>query len=260
MHRKADIGIFGGSGFYSLIDGVEEIAISTPYGEPSDKIALAKVEGKSVAFLPRHGKKHQFPPHKIPYRANMYAMKELGVEQIIAPTAAGSLKPDIKPGSFVICDQFIDRTCGREDTYYEGPIVKHTSTANPYCSRLRNIALEVGIDQEINIHKQGVVVVIQGPRFSTRAESRWFSSMGWEVINMTQYPEVVLARELGLCYVNIALITDYDAGLEGREDIIPVTEEEVYRVFADNNERVKKLIFGMLEKIPVKVDTNCCKQ
>lgn len=258
MHKKADIGIFGGSGFYSLIDGVEEITVSTPYGETSDKIALAKLNDKTIAFLPRHGKKHQFPPHKIPYRANIYAMKELGVEQIIAPTAAGSLKPEIKPGSFVVCDQFVDRTWGREDTYYEGPVVKHIGVAYPYCLRLRKTVYEVGVEQEISIHKQGTVVVIQGPRFSTYAESRWFSLMNWDVINMTQYPEVVLARELGICYANIALITDYDAGLEGREDVIPVTEEEVYRVFAENNEKVKKLIFGMIEKLPAKIVCGCC--
>jgi len=258
MHKKADIGIFGGSGFYTLMDGVEEITVSTPYGETSDKIALVKLEDKTVAFLPRHGKKHQFPPHKIPYRANMYAMKELGVEQIVAPTAAGSLKPEIKPGSFVICDQFVDRTWGREDTYYDGPIVKHTGIASPYCDRLRETAYEVAVDQGIMIHKHGTVVVIQGPRFSTRAESRWFSTMDWDVINMTQYPEVILARELGICYVNIALVTDYDVGLEGREDIVPVTEEEVYRVFAENNNKVKKLIFGMIEKLPAKAKCSCC--
>lgn len=258
MHKKADIGIFGGSGFYSLTEGVEEISVSTPYGEPSDRIALAKIEGKSIAFLPRHGKKHQIPPHKIPYRANIYAMKELGVEQIIAPTAAGSLKPEVKPGDFVICDQFIDRTWGREATFYEGPVVKHTSAAYPYCSRLRELTYTTAISQGIKIHKDGTVVVIQGPRFSTRAESKWFSSIGCDVINMTQYPEVILARELGICYVNIALVTDFDSGLEGRDDIIPVTEEEVYRVFADNNEKVKRLIYAMLESMPAKRDCSCC--
>jgi len=258
MHKKADIGVFGGSGFYSFLDGVEEVSVSTPYGEPSDKIALVKVDDKTIAFLPRHGKKHQFPPHKIPYRANLYAMKALGVGQILAPTAAGSLKPEIKPGSFVLCDGFIDRTWGRDDTFFEGPIVKHTSVAYPYCERLREIAYSTSLEHNIDVYRNGTVVVIQGPRFSTKAESRWFSSMGWDVVNMTQYPEVILARELGICYANIALITDYDAGLEGRDDIAPVSEEEVYRVFADNNEKVKKLIYSIIEKLPTNVKCDCC--
>lgn len=249
MSLKADIGIFGGSGFYSFLDNVEEYEINTPYGKPSDKIAIADFEGKRIAFLPRHGKKHQFPPHLIPYRANLYAMKQLGVKNIIAPTASGSLQPDIKPGDFVVCDQFVDRTWGRKDTFFEGPEVKHTSPAHPYCEKLRKIAVETGRDIGISIHDRGTVVVIQGPRFSTVAESRWFNKMGWDVINMTQYPEAYLALELGISYVNIALITDFDAGLEGREDIPPVTEDEVYRVFSENNGKVKNMIFEMIRRI-----------
>ncbi|WAM32820.1 S-methyl-5'-thioadenosine phosphorylase [Caldicellulosiruptor morganii] len=251
MEYKADIGVFGGSGFYSLEDGVQEIELETPYGKPSDKISLIEVAGKKVAFLPRHGKNHQYPPHLIPYRANLYAMKMLGVKKIIGPTASGSLKPEIKPGDFVVCDQFVDRTWGRKDTFFEGPEVKHISAAKPYCEYLRKIAIESAKELGITVHEKGTVVVIQGPRFSTTAESRWFSSMGWDVINMTQYPEVILAKELGICYVNISLITDYDAGLEGRDDIKPVTEEEVYRVFRENNDKVKKLIYRMIEKIDV---------
>ncbi|MFU0800860.1 MAG: S-methyl-5'-thioadenosine phosphorylase [Xylanivirga thermophila] len=257
MRYQADIGVFGGSGFYSFLDDVEEVKISTPYGAPSDKIALAKVGDKRVAFLPRHGKDHQYPPHLVPYRANLYAMKELGVRQIIAPTASGSLKPEIKPGDFVVCDQFVDRTCGREDTFFEGPIVKHISAAYPYCERLRELAIKTGKDQGITIHDKGTVVVIQGPRFSTKSESRWYSSMGWDVINMTQYPECILAKELGICYVNIALITDYDAGLEGRDDIPPVNEEEVVKVFEENNEKVKALILEMIKRMDKDVDCPC---
>ncbi|MCX7746650.1 MAG: S-methyl-5'-thioadenosine phosphorylase [Clostridia bacterium] len=249
MERKADIGVFGGSGFYSFLDHVEEIEMETPYGKPSDKIAIASYEGKRIAFLPRHGKKHQFPPHMIPYRANIYAMKELGVKKIIAPTASGSLQAHIKPGDFVICDQFVDRTTGRKDTFFDGPETKHPSAAHPYCPELRKIAIETGRSLGIPIHERGTVVVIQGPRFSTVAESRWFSKMGWEVINMTQYPEAYLAREMGLCYANVALITDYDAGLEGNDDIPPVTEQEVYKVFEENNEKVKKLLFEVLKKV-----------
>lgn len=257
MNYKADIGIFGGSGFYSFLENVQEIEIGTPYGNPSGLISIAEYEGKTIAFLPRHGKKHQFPPHLVPYRANMYAMKELGVKKIIGPTASGSLRVDIKPGDFVVCDQFVDRTTGRRDTYFDGPSVKHTSSAYPYCPYLRKLAYETGKEMGITIHEKGTVVVIQGPRFSTVAESRWYSKMGWDVINMTQYPECYLARELGICYANISLITDYDAGLEGNDEIKPVNEDEVLRVFDENNEKIKKLLFEMIRKIDLNRD-DCC--
>lgn len=260
MNYKADIGVFGGSGFYSLLDKVKEIEVDTPYGKPSDKIALADFDNKTIAFLPRHGKKHQLPPHMIPYRANLYAMKLLGVKKIIGPTASGSLQPHIKPGDFVITDQFVDRTKGRKDTFFDGPEIKHVSLAEPYCPQLRKIALEVGESLGIATHERGTVVVIQGPRFSTKAESRWFNRMGWEVINMTQYPECYLARELGICYVNIALITDYDAGLEGREDICPVTHEEVLKVFEENNEKLKKMLFEIIRKIDPGSNNCSCNQ
>jgi 5'-methylthioadenosine phosphorylase len=259
MDYQADIGVFGGSGFYSFLNNVEEIEIDTPYGKHSDKIALATFEGKKIAFLPRHGKNHQFPPHTIPYRANIHAMKQLGVKKIIAPTASGSLQADIKPGDFVICDQFVDRTWGRNDTFYNGPITRHISPAHPYCPDLRNIAIETGKALGINTHAKGTVVVIQGPRFSTVSESRWFSKMGWEVINMTQYPECYLAREMGICYTNIALITDFDAGLEGHDDILPVTEEEVFKVFNENNEKVKAVLFEIIRKIDLNQNKCSCK-
>ncbi len=254
MEHKAAIGVFGGSGFYSFLENIEEIEIDTPYGKPSDKISIATFEGKKVAFLPRHGKSHQLPPHMINYRANVYAMKMLGVKKIIAPTASGSLQAEIKPGDFVICDQFIDRTSGRKDTFFDGPEVKHISPANPYCPELREIAYNVGNELGITTHKSGTVVVIQGPRFSTVAESRWFSKMGWEVINMTQYPECYLARELGICYANIALITDYDAGLEGRDDIPAVTHESVLEVFNANNEKLKNMLFEIIKRIDITKD------
>lgn len=257
MTKQAQFGVFGGSGFYSLMEGVEEVWVPTPYGASSDKIAVGRIGDKSVAFLPRHGKDHQYPPHGIPYRANLYAMRELGVTQIIAPTASGSLQAHIKPGEFVVTDQFVDRTWGREDTYFNGPMVRHVSPAYPYCPRLRKVALAAGAENGIPIHDGGTVVVIQGPRFSTKAESRWFGSMGWEVINMTQYPEVMLARELGLCYVNIALITDYDAGLEGHPEVTPVTEEAVYEVFRANNDKVKAMIYTMIRNMEPEAACSC---
>jgi len=250
MSRKADIGVFGGSGFYSFLEDVEEISVDTPYGAPSDKIALAKIGDKTVAFLPRHGKNHHLPPHKINYRANLYAMKQLGVTRILGPCASGSLQPYIKPGDFVICDQFVHRTWGREDTFYDGPITTHISGAEPYCQELRKIAIDVAREKSLPVHDKGTMVVIQGPRFSTKAESREFSSHGWEVINMTQYPEVVLARELEICYANITLVTDYDAGLEGNPDIQPVSHETVLKVFNDNIENLKELLYEVIKRIP----------
>lgn len=251
MTAGATIGVFGGSGFYRLLEEVEYVEVETPYGRPSDRVALGQVEDVAVAFLARHGSKHSLPPAAINYRANLWAMRELGVTRVIAPTAAGSLQPHVKPGDFVVCDQFVDRTWGRADTYHaEGPTVAHVAAADPYCPVLRELAVATAREQGVTVHDRGTVVVIQGPRFSTRAESRWFSAMGWEVVNMTQYPEAILARELELCYVNVSLITDYDAGLDGRSEVEPVSVAEVERLFASNNERVRRLILTMAARIP----------
>ncbi len=193
----AQIGVFGGSGFYTLFESaVEHLSVQTPYGPPSATLAVGRIGEARVAFLPRHGPHHRIPPHQINYRANLWAMAQLGVRRVIAPSAAGSLQPHVKPGDFVACDQFVDRTSGRAQTFYDGPHVVHVSAAEPYCPELRAQVIEVGQELGIPTHERGTVVVVQGPRFSTRAESRWFSSQGWEVINMTQFPEVVLAREL----------------------------------------------------------------
>jgi len=247
---RADIGVFGGSGFYSLLHGaVEQVTVQTPYGPPSDTIAIGHLGDIRVAFLPRHGAGHRIPPHAINYRANLWAMAQLGVTRVIAPTAAGSLQPTVKPGDFVVCDQFVDRTYARAQTFYDGPRVVHISTADPYCPELRALSIVVGRELGVTIHQRGTVVVIQGPRFATRSESRWFSNQGWEVINMTQYPEVALARELQMCYVNISLITDYDAGLEGEAGIEPVSVDQVVRVLNDNNERVRQLIERLLPRL-----------
>ena len=253
-NEHADIGVFGGSGFYSLIENAREVWIETPYGAPSDRVALGEIAGKRVAFLPRHGKDHRFPPQAINYRANLYAMKMLGVSRIIAPTACGSLAVHVKPGSMVVADQIVDRTTGRRDTFFDGPVTTHVSFADPYCPTLRGIAAKSLVELGIETHDRGTVVVIQGPRFSTRAESKWFQSQGWEVINMTQYPESYLARELEICYANISLITDYDVGLEGMS---PVSHAEVMKVFASNNERVKAALRKIIERVDLHADCSC---
>ena len=183
--------------------------MDTPYGQPSDSYFIGDIGGTKVAFLPRHGRRHQLPPHMINYRANVWGMKELGVKRIIGPCASGSLNREMGLGHFVVCDQFVDRTWGRGDTFYDGPTTTHVSAADPYCPDLRQALIAAGRELGITVHERGTVVVIQGPRFSTRAESKWFSAMGWDVINMTGYPEGYLARELELCYANISLVTDY---------------------------------------------------
>lgn len=254
---RAEIGVFGGSGFYELLENVEEVWVETPYGAPSDKIALAKVGEKRVAFLPRHGRDHRLPPHMINYRANLWAMKSLGVTRLIGPCAAGSLQPHVKPGEFVVTDQFVNRTFRRKDTFFDGPLTYHVGGAEPYCPELRRIAIAAAKAEGITVHERGTVVVIEGPRFSTKAESREYASHGWEVINMTQYPEGILARELGICYVNIALITDFDAGLEGHPEVEPVTHEAVLKVFAENNHKLKGLLFRMIEAIPEAPPADC---
>jgi 5'-methylthioadenosine phosphorylase len=248
----AEIGVFGGSGFYSLLDDVREIKVDTPYGPPSDSYFLASVAGRGVAFLPRHGRRHSIPPHRINYRANVWAMRSLGVKAVISPCAAGSLQLDVAPGDFVVCDQFVDRTNARADTFYDGPIATHLSSAETYDPTLRRLAIETIRDHGITVHDSGTMVVIQGPRFSTKAESAWFSSAGWRVIGMTGYPEAWLCRELGMAVVNISLITDYDAGIhEGTE---MVDAQSVTEVFAQNAERIQKVVLDLIGRMPADLD------
>lgn len=255
--NNESIGILGGSGFYDFAeDGVEEIKVDTPYGPPSDKLALMTVAGKRVVFLPRHGREHTIPPHKINYRANLWAMKELGVARLISPSAVGSLQAHIAPGDFVINDQFVDRTAGRVDTYYDGPVVTHVSTAEPYCPALRAFAIAAAKDQGVNVHERGTVVTIQGPRFSTKAESRWFGGQGWDIVGMTQYPEVALARELAICYCAISLVTDYDTGVqvEGGSHVEVI---DVVQVLRRNVANVKASLRKMIEAMPERRDCVC---
>ena len=252
MAHHAEIGVFGGSGFYSLLDEVREVKIDTPYGPPSDSFFLASVAGRSVAFLPRHGRRHTIPPHRINYRANVWAMRSLGVKAVISPCAAGSLQLAVKPGDFVVCDQFVDRTRTRPHTFYDGPVVTHLSSSETYDSTLRGLAIATIRDHGIEVHERGTMVVIEGPRFSTKAESKWFSDAGWEVIGMTGYPEAWLCRELGMAVVNIALITDYDAGVhEGTE---AVDARSVLEVFSQNAERIQKVVLDLIGRFPADLD------
>lgn len=251
---SAELGLFGGSGFYAFLDHAEEVEIETPYGPPSDTVAIGAVAGHQVAFLPRHGRGHTIPPHRINFRANLWAFKELGVERVIAPCAVGSLRADLPPGTFVVCDQLVDRTSGRDDTFFDGPSVVHAGFADPYCPELRALAVSVAGDLGIPLRGAGTGVVIQGPRFSTRAESAFYGRQGWDVIGMTQYPEVVLARELEMCCLNVSLVTDYDVGLAGME---PVSTAEVVKVLQANNEALKRFLAELIGRIPATRSCRC---
>ena len=249
--QRIQVGVFGGSGFYALLDDADEVIVETPYGPPSAPVVLGDVGGRRVGFLPRHGLAHELPPHAINYRANVWAMKSLGATDLILPCAAGSLQRAIAPGHFVICDQVVDRTSGRRDTFYDGPETTHVSFAEPYDAEMRQVAVRAARELGIPVHDGGTIVVVQGPRFSSKAESRWFSQMGWEVINMTQYPEVILARELEMATLNISLITDYDVGLEDDPEVEPVSHAGVVEVFTANNARLRELLFTVIPRLPL---------
>ena len=248
------IGVFGGTGFYRFLDDVEEMPVATPYGPPSAPVRVGRVEGTEVAFMPRHGDDHTLPPHRINYRANVWAMREVGVRRVIGPAACGSLKPELSPGTFVVCDQFFDRTQARESTFYDGPQTTHVSAADPFCADLGEILATSAEELDIPVVRGGTVVVIEGPRFSTRAESRRLAESGFDVVNMTQYPECWLARELELCYAGIALVTDYDVGLEGTP---PVTTEVALAAFEENLHRLRDLLFRAIPRIGPQPEDAC---
>ena len=250
----AEIGVFGGSGFYSFLPATETVEVDTPYGRPSAPPVIGEIGGRRVAFIPRHGVHHELPPHAINYRANLWAMRELGVERIVGPCAAGSLRKGVALGDFVVCDQIVDRTRSRSHTFYDGPVTTPISFADPYCETMREVAIRTGRDLGITMHTHGTMVVIEGPRFSTRAESKWFASQGWDTLNMTGYPEALLARELEICYANVSLITDYDVGVE---DAPPVTHDEVIRVFSENNDKLRKLLFELIPALAPERDCVC---
>jgi 5'-methylthioadenosine phosphorylase len=250
---SAEFAVIGGSGLYALLDHAEDRAIDTPYGPTSDQVTIAEVGGRRVAFLPRHGRNHQHPPHRIPYRANLWALRELGVTQVLAPCAVGGLRPELGAGSFVVPDQLIDRTYSRVQTFHDTGAV-HVSFADPYCPTGRATVLATGRTQGLEVTDGGTMVVIEGPRFSTRAESRWYAAAGGTLVNMTGHPEAVLARELAMCYTAIALVTDLDAGVEGEHG---VTQEEVFQVFAENTERMRTLLLAALVGLPTERRCPC---
>jgi 5'-methylthioadenosine phosphorylase len=251
-----EIGMFGGSGNYdaTVIENPIEVKVFTPFGASSDNFIVGSVKNRSFAFLARHGRGHTIPPHAINYQANIWGMKALGVKRIISPAACGSLQPDrIKLGEFVLADQLFDRTFGvRKDTFFEGGPIAHLPFAEPFCPELRRMAAETAKDLKYKIHNKGTYVCINGPRFSTRAESMFYHSQGWEVIGMTAYPEAALAREAGMCFVNISMPTDYD--VHGDE---VVTHEMVLRTMSQNVDRVRKLTFEMISHIPKDAGCDC---
>jgi 5'-methylthioadenosine phosphorylase len=245
----ADVAVIGGSGFYSFLDDAEARTLDTPYGAPSTPVAVGPVAGRRVAFLPRHGAGHCYPPHRINYRANLWALRSLGVRQVVAPCAVGGLRPDVAPGDVVVPDQLVDRTHGRPQSYVESGAV-HVPFADPYCAGLS--AAILGADPAVKAG--GTMVVVDGPRFSTRAESRHYAAQGWSLVNMTGHPEAVLARELRMCYAAIALVTDMDAGVEAGEG---VGQEEVFALFARSLERLKGLLTATIAALPDPEGCSC---
>lgn len=243
-----EIAVIGGSGFYTFLDDPEEVVVETPYGPPSAPVAVGAVGGRSVAFLPRHGRGHEFPAHQVNYRANLWALRSLGVRQVLAPCAVGGLRRELGPGALVVPDQLVDRTTARTQTYYDKGAC-HVSFADPYCPRLRQELL-AGVDGSID---GGTMVVIEGPRFSTRAESQWYAGQGWSVVNMTGHPEAVLARELALCYATVALVTDHDAGVDADDS---VTQLNVFEVFAAHMERLRSELRGVIDAVGAR-DCDC---
>lgn len=253
MATRAPVGVIGGSGLYSLLEDAERVSVETPYGEPSSELVLGTVGDREVVFVPRHGPDHRHPAHRINYRANIWALRSLGVRQVLGPCAVGSLRPELGPGTFVLPDQVVDRTSGREATFFDTGAV-HVGFADPYCPDGRTAVLKTagGLDQPVT--DGGTMVVINGPRFSTRAESQYYARQGWSLINMTGVPEASLARELAMCYTSIALVTDLDAGVDEESS---VAQDEVFQVFASNIERLRELVLSTVAELGDQGDCRC---
>lgn len=245
---RADYGVIGGSGFYDFFQDAERLSVVTPYGDPSDDVVIGSVSGRRVAFIARHGRGHRFPPHRVNYRANLWALRSVGVRQVLSPCAVGSLRVEAGPGTIVVPDQVVDRTWGRDHTFYDviGPVV-HVDIADPYCPVLREAAVGTARAAGAPTVDGGTLVVINGPRFSTRAESVMHQQAGWSIVGMTAMPEAALARELAMCFSTIALVTDYDTGVHGGE---AVTHESVLAVFAENVDRLKGVIADTITALP----------
>lgn len=245
--EQADIGIFGGTGIYDsgLLKEAKEITVDTPYGKTSDSITIGIFNGKKIAFMPRHGKKHTIPPHMINFRANIWAFKQLGIKRIIAPSAVGSLKEELPPGTFVLPTQFLDFTKSRKGTFSEEGKVIHISVADPFCPELQSAIIRAAKTQNIPIHTDRTYVCIEGPRFSTKAESKFYKSTGADIIGMTLVPECQLAREAQMCYASICTVTDYDVWAEK-----PVTAKEVIETLKKNVENTKRLLTSIPDEIP----------
>ena len=256
MEKDVEIGIFGGTGIYDsgLLENSQEIEIDTPYGKPSDAITVGVFKGRKIAFLPRHGKKHTIPPHMINFKANIWAFKELGVTRIIAPSAVGSLKEELSPGHFALPTQFLDFTKSRDGSFSEDGRVIHISVADPFCPELQSSILKVADEQNIGIHKDCTYVCIEGPRFSTRAESKFYRTTGADIIGMTLVPECQLAREAQICYASISTVTDYDVWADK-----PVTAKEVLETLSKNVEITKKILTEVIDKIPTTRSCSCAK-
>lgn len=255
--EKAEIGIFGGTGIYDsgLLTESKEITVDTPFGKTSDSITVGIFKGKKIAFMPRHGRKHTIPPHLINFRANIWAFKELGITRIIAPSAVGSLKQDLKPGDIVLPSQFIDFTKSRKYSFFEGEKVVHISVADPFCPELQNAVSKVSDKINLKIHKNCTYVCIEGPRFSTRAESKFYKEViGADIIGMTLVPECQLAREAQMCYVSISTVTDYDVWADK-----PVTAKEVLETLSKNVETTRKILTFLPDLIPQQRNCSCEK-
>lgn len=248
------------SRFHQFFDDAREETVDTPYGEPSAPISIGALEGKELAFLPCHGRNHNFLPSEVPHGANLWALKKLGVRQVVSFNTVGSLHREYRKGEFVLVDQFVDRTLGRADTFFSGDIAAHVSTAYAYCDRMRHHAYGVLTRLDEFVHVNGTMVVIQGPRFSTVAESKWFNEQGWHLVNMTHFPEVVLARELELCYLNLSYVTDYDVAARevvGDDSAEIVSHQDVIKAFNADSERVLDIIRAIVRALPAHVDCEC---
>ena len=253
---QAKIAVIGGTGLYDIVGltDIEEVNIKTPFGQPSDAITIGKLEGVGIAFLPRHGKGHRIPPTEVPSRANIYALKSLGVERIIAICSAGSFKEEIKPGDLLIPDQLIDRTRSRVSSFFGQGIVAHIPFAEPFCPELSQILFEVAREAGASVHRGGTYLVMEGPAFSTRAESRLYRSWGADIIGMTALPEAKLAREAEICYAVIGCVTDYDSWHEANE---PVTVDVILNTQHKNVDTAKRIIKLAVTRIPEKRDCEC---